>query len=90
MLESHYAPRCRVLLVDSLVQAQSVASDNVGSEILRDDDLAHYAHTLFSRLRAADDRGVRTVVAVLPPATGLGHAIRDRLIKAAAQPRDER
>ncbi len=90
MLESHYAPRCRVLLVDSLVQAQSVASDNVGSEILHDDDLAHYAHTLFSRLRAADDRGVRTVVAVLPPATGLGHAIRDRLIKAAAQPRDER
>jgi hypothetical protein len=54
-----------------------------GSEILDDGDLAHYAHTLFSRLRDADDRGVRTVVAVLPPAMGLGHAIRDRLTKAA-------
>ena len=42
----------------------------------------HYAHTLFARLRDADDRGVDTVVAVLPPASGLGHAIRDRLIKA--------
>ena len=35
-------------------------------------------------LRAADERGVTTVVAVLPPAEGLGHAIRDRLSKAAA------
>ena len=30
-----------------------------------------------------DDRGVHTVIAVLPPAVGLGHAIRDRLTKAA-------
>jgi hypothetical protein len=34
--------------------------------------------------------GVPTVIAVLPPATGLGHAIRDRLTKAAATPGDER
>ncbi len=90
MLESHYAPRCRVLLAESLAQARAVAADYGGSEILDDSDLAHYAHSLFSRLRDADDRGVPTVVAVLPPATGLGHAIRDRLTKAAAQPRDER
>ena len=83
MLESHYAPRCRMLLVDSLVEAQSLSATYPGSEILDDDDLAHYAHTLFSRLRDADDRGVKTVIAVLPPATGLGHAIRDRLIKAS-------
>jgi L-threonylcarbamoyladenylate synthase len=90
MLESHYAPRCRVLLADSLSEAQGVAAAHCGSEILDDADLVHYAHTLFSRLRDADNRGVPTVVAVLPPATGLGHAIRDRLTKAAATPFDER
>jgi L-threonylcarbamoyladenylate synthase len=90
MLESHYAPRARVLLVDSSVEARSVAAGHPGAEILDDDDLAHYAHTLFRRLRDADDRGAATVIAVLPRAVGLGHAIRDRLTKAAAQPSDER
>ena len=60
------------------------------SEILDDDDLARYAHTLFSRLRDADDRGVDTVIAVLPPAVGLGHAIRDRLTKAPHRRRSRR
>ncbi|MEP7046828.1 MAG: L-threonylcarbamoyladenylate synthase [Ilumatobacteraceae bacterium] len=84
MLASHYAPRCRVLLADSIAEARSLAEVMPGSEIIHDDDLAHYAHSLFSRLRDADDRGVTTLIAVLPPAAGLGHAIRDRLTKAAA------
>ena len=84
MLESHYAPRCKVVLADSRSEAMALADELPGAEILDDDDLAHYAHTLFARLRDADDRGVDTVIAVLPPARGLGHAIRDRLIKAAA------
>ena len=33
---------------------------------------------------AADDRGVTTIIAVMPAPVGLGHAIRDRLTKAAA------
>ena len=84
MLESHYAPRCRVVLVDSVAEAQAVAATEPGAEIIDDNDLVHYAHTLFSRLRDADDRGISTVIAVLPRAIGLGHAIRDRLTKAAA------
>jgi L-threonylcarbamoyladenylate synthase len=84
MMESHYAPRCTVLLANSLAEAETLVAGLPGAEILDDDDLAHYAHTLFARLRDADDRGVATVVAVLPPARGLGHAIRDRLIKASA------
>jgi L-threonylcarbamoyladenylate synthase len=85
MLESHYAPRARVLLVDSSAEAVSMAAEHPGAEVLDDEDLAHYAHGLFSTLRDADDRGVATLIAVLPPATGLGHAIRDRLTKAAAR-----
>ncbi|MGZ4740881.1 MAG: L-threonylcarbamoyladenylate synthase [Ilumatobacteraceae bacterium] len=87
MLASHYAPRCHVLLVASLQDAQRLAADRPGVEILDDRDLARYAHTLYSRLRDADDRDVDTVIAVMPPAVGLGHAIRDRLTKAASQPR---
>ena len=84
MLESHYAPRCRIVLADSHAEAETIADSLPGAEILADDDLPHYAHTLFARLRDADDRRVATIVAVLPPPRGLGHAIRDRLIKASA------
>ena len=83
MLESHYAPRCKVVLANSRAEAEELFDRMGGAEILADDELAHYAHTLFARLRDADDRGVGTVIAVLPSASGLGHAIRDRLIKAA-------
>lgn len=84
MLASHYAPRCRVLLAGTLATAHTLAAAHPGAEILDDADLAHYAYTLFSRMREADDRGTETLIAVLPPAVGLGHAIRDRLTKAAA------
>lgn len=84
MLESHYAPRCRVLLVGSTAEARHLADAMPGAEILDEADLVQYARLLYSRLRDADARGVENVIAVLPPATGLGHAIRDRLTKAAA------
>ena len=38
-----------------------------GAEVLDDDDLVDYAQSLFASLRDADDRGVETVIAVLPP-----------------------
>lgn len=85
MLASHYAPRCAVRLVDSLDEAVELRSGTVGAEIMDlTDDLVVYARELYARLRDADDRHVRTLIAVLPPAEGLGHAIRDRLTKAAA------
>ena len=87
MLASHYAPRCHVLLVATSDDAQRLAAGRPGIEILDDGDLVRYAHTLYSRLREADDRDVDTVIAVMPPPVGLGHAIRDRLTKAASQPR---
>ncbi len=41
------------------------------------------ARELYARLREADHRDLTTVVAVLPPATGLGLALADRLRRAA-------
>lgn len=85
MLASHYAPRCEVRLVDSTDDAEALAAGTPHSEVLDlTDDLVVYARSLYARLRDADARGVGTLIAVLPPAAGLGHAIRDRLTKAAA------
>ena len=85
MLGSHYAPRCAVRLVDSLDDAVALRAGTPGGEILDlSDDLVRYARELYARLRDADERGVRTLIAVLPPPVGLGHAVRDRLTKAAA------
>ena len=85
MLASHYAPRCAVRLVDSADDAAALRAGTIGAEVLDlTDDLVTYARELYSRLRDADERGVKTLIAVLPPAYGLGHAVRDRLTKAAA------
>jgi L-threonylcarbamoyladenylate synthase len=85
MLESHYAPNCEVRLVDQPDDAWALRAGTSGAEILEfDDDLAKAARSLYSELRAADARGVKMLIVVLPPAIGLGHALRDRLTKAAA------
>lgn len=45
---------------------------------------ALYAERLYALLREADDSGADRIVAVLPPAGGVGDAVRDRLTRAAA------
>jgi L-threonylcarbamoyladenylate synthase len=47
-------------------------------------DVDEYAQVLYRCLRAADARGVDTVVVVPPPAVGLGAAVGDRVRRAAA------
>ncbi len=47
------------------------------------DDNVALAHTLFAGLRELDHRNVTVILCPLPPADGLGAAIRDRLEKAA-------
>jgi len=91
MLVTHYAPACEVLLTESRPAADGLAAQAIASgrraEVLdRTADLAECARTLYSSLRDADHRGLDVLVAVLPPPEGLGHAIRDRLLKAAGHP----
>jgi L-threonylcarbamoyladenylate synthase len=86
MLASHYAPDCPVLLAETTDEAQALADATPGSVLIGTGvDLAHYAAGLYDWLRAADAAGRTAVIAVLPPPTGLGHAIRDRLSKAAVR-----
>lgn len=86
MLESHYAPRAGVVLVDDAAAAAARAAIAVGSTRILDygDDVERYAAELYGALRRADDEGIAEVIAVLPPAAGLGEAVIDRLRKAAA------
>ncbi|CAB4364516.1 MAG: threonylcarbamoyl-AMP synthase [Actinobacteria bacterium] len=84
MLASHYAPSARVLLVDSSAAALSRAAQLADAVVIdRTDNLVEYARSLYADLRRADDMGAAVIIAVMPPSGGLGHAIRDRLTKAA-------
>ena len=89
MVTSHYAPRARVHLVDRPDDARAVAdrlsASGIAVRVLDGTgDLVGYARTLYAELRDADADGCTDIIAVLPPSIGLGHAIRDRLQKAAA------
>ncbi len=89
MLTSHYAPRARVEVFETLGEATERAAD-LTTEGHRVDimdtnvDVVGAAQHLYGWLRAADDRSLDVLIAVLPPPVGLGHAVRDRLRKAAA------
>lgn len=89
MLSSHYAPDCRVLLAESVEEFDRLLSRARadGAEVAaldRTGDLVVAARLLYDDLREADRSGVDVLVVRLPAAAGLGHALRDRLTKAAA------
>ncbi|MSO58829.1 MAG: threonylcarbamoyl-AMP synthase [Ilumatobacteraceae bacterium] len=90
MLENHYAPRCRVELFETNEQALEALSWLVqkkqsGRIIDYGSDLATYAHSLYDDLRQCDIDNVSVALCVLPPPSGVGLAIRDRLFKAASK-----
>ena len=94
-LASHYAPRSRLRLdATSVSPGEALLAFGVpmpaGAEPVRAlnlsarGDLIEAAANLFSHLRALDAAGA-TAIAVMPvPQDGLGEAINDRLIRAAA------
>jgi L-threonylcarbamoyladenylate synthase len=95
MLVAHYAPSCEVVLAGDPAEADAEATARrAGGSVVgvldRSDDLVEAARRLYADLRRADDDGLDALVVVLPPAEGLGHALRDRLIKAAAGSRPGR
>lgn len=88
MMISHYAPDANVRLVTSLDEAQTLQSDlrqqSVSAEVLWFDDPMEYAVHLYDFFRKCDFEKKQVVIAILPQDSGIGSAVRDRLIKAAA------
>ena len=88
MLEKHYAPMCRVVLVsssqDGLVEAQRYVADGFKVRLLDlNEDLEMFARLLYSSLRIADKDGINVAIVVRAPMKGIGLAINERLEKAA-------
>ena len=87
MLESHYAPRCRIEIADvSTVAArrETLVAEGLAVDVWRPGpDDRRTAHELYRELRAADEHGLDVLLAVLPEEQGLGAAVADRLRKAA-------
>ena len=99
---THYAPRATVIPVepdafDAVTDDVTAPFGVIALACVRSPDAKHvrlatpadddeYARVLYAALRAADDAHLSVVVAVLPPDTGVGHAVRDRLQRAAARP----
>lgn len=89
MTVAHYAPACQLVLVDDATAARDAVerarASGARCDVLdRTHDLVEAARTLYADLRGADHRGLDVLVVVRPVAAGLGHALRDRLEKAAA------
>ena len=72
---------CAILCYDEEAELLS------GGKLLpigKKDDLAHQAKVLFTSLRDADKLGVKVIYGHLPPKDGLGLALYNRMIRAAA------
>jgi len=98
-LASHYSPKATVELLtsaqlsardftDSAARVGLIALDDISTSIglvrlIAPNSLEEYAQQLYLGLREADALDLRKVVAVPPPAEGLGAAIADRLARAA-------
>ena len=88
MLEKHYAPVCRVVVVSSsqegLIEAQRYVADGFKVRLLDlTEDLDKFARLLYSSLRTADLDEINVAIVVRAPMKGIGFAINERLEKAA-------
>ena len=97
---AHYAPRARVIPIETADLDKTVATVTGAFGLIAPADLAppeahhirlasprddaDYAHALYAALREADEAQLDVVIAVLPTDVGVGHAVRDRLLRAAA------
>lgn len=83
-LESHYAPRARVEVVEAKdVEGVAAAHRAKGLKVKMLTSADVEARELYGSLRAADAEGVDVVVAPRPSEEGMGRAVADRLKKAA-------
>ena len=93
MTVKHYAPRARIELFEVDAERQSPALERRMAElraqgkkveILDTHGNSEYlARTLYAQFREMDSRSVDVILCSLPPAEGIGLAVRDRLLRAA-------
>ena len=88
-LESHYAPMAQVILDQSPIAGQGfiamadVATPDGVVRLAAPKSDEEFARVLYAALRAADEKGLQSVVVAQPVGAGIAIAIRDRLKRAA-------
>lgn len=83
-VEQHVAAWCeRGQLVGVLAPRRPSAIPDSVTWLPLNGGAREQAHALYRRLREADRLGLQVLVAVMPADVGLGHALRDRLRRAA-------
>jgi L-threonylcarbamoyladenylate synthase len=92
-LDSHYAPRAKVILIEDVSQASLANSGLLAlsthetpagiHRLAAPNSVEDFAHVLYLALRAGDDLNLETIYVVPPTGTGLAQAITDRLERAA-------
>ena len=92
-LANHYAPAATVLLDQAPLSGQGfIALSDIQTpegviRLAAPKTHEEFARVLYSALRAADEKGLATVVVQQPVGDGLAIAIRDRLKRAAHPPK---
>lgn len=90
MLRSHYAPRTPLAVFGTQAEVdgarrQAEARGQRVSVLPHEDDAYEYSRRLYSAMRQCDEDAADLIVALLPDPTGLGAAVRDRLLRASAK-----
>ena len=92
MMASHYAPNAKIRLNATEAKAGEAflgfgevsVSGPMAINLSAAGDLAEAAHNLFAHLHELDAMGANRIAVAPIPKTGLGEAINDRLLRAAA------
>ena len=85
----HYSPDAHVLLNgitgpgDGFIALEEIPTPTGAIRLASPRDNFEYAKVLYSALRLADSKGIKTVSVVPPVQQGIGRAISNRLVKAS-------
>jgi len=88
MLASHYAPMCRLHLLEADHAVDSIDEPSRTRLVDASGDPIGFARDMYSFMRRADEEGVEDLYVRMPAPVGIGVAIRDRLTKAAHRDAD--
>ena len=89
LLASHYSPKAKVILDqipnpgDGFLAMSNIPTPEGSIRLASPENLEQYASELYSALRSGDDKNLAKIYVILPVESGLGEAIRDRLLKSA-------
>ena len=88
-LESHYAPKARVIIEgtpkrgDGFIALSSIDTPEGCVRLSSPVNLSEYARDLYSALRRGDKQDLKRIYVVIPDGDGIALAIRERMTKAS-------